>query len=117
VVRSGRFLLCKRAASKHHGGLWEFPGGKVQDGEAPDAALARELAEELGAIAKSSCRVLAEHLDSSSGFLISFVQAEIYNEPECKEHEQIGWYTPSEILELALAPADEMFARGFFGTG
>lgn len=44
----GRLLLQQRPLGKHHGGLWEFPGGKVEPGETPAAALARELAEELG---------------------------------------------------------------------
>lgn len=45
-----RVLLQRRPRAKHHGGLWEFPGGKVEDGESPAAALARELGEELGIV-------------------------------------------------------------------
>ena len=48
IVRGGRVLLSRRPPGKHLAGLWEFPGGKVEDGETPEAALAREVREELG---------------------------------------------------------------------
>jgi 8-oxo-dGTP diphosphatase len=48
LVRGGRVLLARRPEGKHLAGLWEFPGGKVEPGESPDAALVRELREELG---------------------------------------------------------------------
>ena len=50
VFRAGKLLITKRCEHVHLGGLWEFPGGKVEPGEAPIAALARELAEEIGVI-------------------------------------------------------------------
>src|SRR5690606_41282023 len=48
IERNGRILVCQRPAHKRHGGLWEFPGGKVEEGESDFDAAARELAEELG---------------------------------------------------------------------
>ena len=50
VGASGRVLLQRRPVHKHHGGMWEFPGGKVEPGETPRAALVREIAEELGVV-------------------------------------------------------------------
>src|SRR5215218_5373588 len=55
VDADGRVLLAERPAGKHLAGLWEFPGGKVQPGETPEAALIRELAEELGINTSETC--------------------------------------------------------------
>src|SRR5229473_6938596 len=55
IDADGRVLLAERPAGKHLAGLWEFPGGKVQSGETPEAALIRELAEELGIDVEESC--------------------------------------------------------------
>src|SRR5947209_19420884 len=55
IDADGRVLLAQRPPGKHLAGLWEFPGGKVHDGEAPEAALIRELAEELGIEVEVSC--------------------------------------------------------------
>src|SRR5579862_8336000 len=55
IDTDGRVLLAERPPGKHLAGMWEFPGGKVQPGETPEAALIRELAEELGIDVKESC--------------------------------------------------------------
>lgn len=55
VDTDGRVLIARRPDGKHLAGLWEFPGGKVQEGEAPEAALIRELDEELGIAVKEAC--------------------------------------------------------------
>src|SRR6187551_1904255 len=55
IDADGRVLLAERPAGKHLAGLWEFPGGKLQPGETPEAALIRELAEELGIDVHESC--------------------------------------------------------------
>src|SRR5947208_6322965 len=55
IDSDGRVLLAERPEGKHLAGLWEFPGGKVQAGETPEAALIRELAEELGIDVEASC--------------------------------------------------------------
>src|SRR3954449_11346126 len=55
VDADGRVLLAERPAGKHLAGLWEFPGGKVEAGETPEAALIRELEEELGISTKTAC--------------------------------------------------------------
>ena len=60
VDRDGKVFVQQRPADKQHGGLWEFPGGKVEMGEAPEVALVRELHEELGiAVATSAMRPLS----------------------------------------------------------
>jgi mutator protein MutT len=110
IERNGRYLLCQRPPGKRHAGLWEFPGGKVQEGESDSAAIRRELIEELGVTQSIEPLLIAEHTDESSDFLICFLRTEIDGEPECLEHASIGWFLPREIAELNLAPPDEAFA-------
>lgn len=112
VVQNGqRYLLCLRPANKRHGGLWEFPGGKVLDGETFDVATRRELTEELGVRTTTVHGEIASFQDEHSHFLIHFLQVEIDGEPVAHEHQELGWFSPAEIQELALAPADREFVH------
>lgn len=110
VVQDGqRYLLCQRAAEKRHGGLWEFPGGKVLDSETFEAATRRELTEELGV------RTIAVHgeigclQDEGSPYLIHFLQVELEGVPFPHEHQQVDWFSLADLRDLPLAPADEAF--------
>lgn len=109
VLRGGRYLLGRRPEEKRHGGLWEFPGGKLDDGEDWLAAARRELSEELGMDALSTGRVLFEAGDPGSRFVIHFVEVEASGEPVALEHAEVGWFLPDELAGLPLAPADAAF--------
>ncbi|KZN51363.1 8-oxo-dGTP diphosphatase MutT [Pseudoalteromonas luteoviolacea] len=62
IVKQGQYFVCKRSDEQHQGGLWEFPGGKVEADESVEQALARELAEEIGINVKGSTHLLTiEH--------------------------------------------------------
>lgn len=111
VRRGGRYLLGRRPAGKRHGGLWEFPGGKVRAGESDLDAAARELDEELGLAVESLGRVLGRIRDPGSPYLVVFVAVVASGEPVAREHAEVGWFTPAEAVELALAPADRRFAE------
>jgi len=113
IERDGRYLMCQRPAGKHHAGLWEFPGGKVQEGESDIDAIRRELLEELAVEPSGETLLIAEYPDETSGFLICFTETTIEAEPVCLEHASIGWFLPKEIRELDLAPADEVFCSQF----
>ena len=112
VRRDGRFLLGRRPADKRHGGLWEFPGGKVLEGESRLAAARRELAEELGL----EVVALGEHLhsvrDPGAPYVIEFIEVRARGEPVALEHSSVGWFTVAELGDMPLAPADARFAAG-----
>ena len=107
----GRILLQKRPENRSHGGLWEFPGGKIEHGERASAALVRELAEELGVA------VDPEHLseigfaDASLGtrnlLLLLYACPRWAGMPlACEAGAQIAWFVPDMLATLDMPPAD-----------
>lgn len=112
VIRRGdSYLLCRRPADKHHGGLWEFPGGKVHRGETFAKAIRRELAEELGVETGYVSEAFTSLADDESDFVIHFLRVEVEGEPTALEHEALGWFSAVEMQALQLAPADRSFSR------
>lgn len=111
VWRENRLLLCERPAHKRHGGLWEFPGGKVESGESDLEAVRRELAEELAVSVVRVGGIQFSNQDPGSEFVIEFITAEIQGEPKCLEHSALAWVGVEELLTLSLAPSDRKFAQ------
>ena len=111
IRREDRYLVCQRPQGKRHGGLWEFPGGKVEPGESLLDAAHRELTEELGVAAVSVGEPIFSAHDDGSAFVIHFVPTEIEGEPVCLEHAALRWATLAEVATLELAPSDGQFAR------
>ena len=103
-----RVLVCLRPAGKHLGGLWEFPGGKVERGESPEAALKRELREELGVDVEvlSALDPVPWHYEWGAIRLLPFYCRITSGMLTPHEHEQICWCAFSGFDELAWAPAD-----------
>ena len=114
IRRDGRFLVCRRPAHKRHGGLWEFPGGKIESGESLLDAARREMREELDIEAVGVGRTLAALRDPGSPFLIEFVEVETPDgvAPRALEHDELRWATAAELAGLDLAPSDRAFAAG-----
>jgi mutator protein MutT len=110
IERKGLLLLCQRAHHKRHGGLWEFPGGKVEAGESDLDAARREMEEELGVHVTSAGPVILSVADPGSDFVIEFLPIEIKGEPVCLEHAALEWVDEGRLLDFDLAPSDKRFA-------
>ena len=107
IYKGDCVLVARRPKHKRHGGLWEFPGGKMLGGESILDAVSRELLEELNVATVSVVDVLYSAADDE--FLIQFVRTEIDGEPAAVEHSAIRWANPSELNNLKFAPTDEAF--------
>ena len=110
VDADGRVLMCQRPQGKALAGLWEFPGGKLEPGETPEACLIRELREELGIEVASAC--LAPFVFASHGYEAFHLLMPLYlcrrweGTPQALEHPQIRWIRPAKMDELPMPPAD-----------
>jgi 8-oxo-dGTP diphosphatase len=104
----GRVLACLRPLGKHLGGMWEFPGGKVEHGEQPKAALARELREELGIEVEISGALepVAWQYETGAILLCAYRCRISRGEPVPHEHERLAWLAHHELKNLTWAPAD-----------
>ena len=110
IEREGRVLVAQRPPQKHLALKWEFPGGKVEPGEEPAAALVREIKEELG------CDITVGHALPRSIHAYATVTIELIpflcrlapgsTEPHPHEHAAVLWATPAELRTLDLAAAD-----------
>jgi mutator protein MutT len=109
IRRDLRYLVCKRPTHKRHGGLWEFPGGKLEPGESLAQAAHRELKEELNVEVISVGSTLHIERDVGSPFQIEFVEVEIAGEPTASEHESVAWLILDQLQSLELAPCDRAF--------
>ena len=106
----GRILLAQRPEGKSMAGLWEFPGGKVEPGETPEAALIRELHEELGIETWSSCLApltFASHQYDSFHLLMPvFACRKWKGIPQPREGQRLAWVKAADLGNYPMPPAD-----------
>jgi 8-oxo-dGTP diphosphatase len=104
----GSFLMARRPAGKLYAGYWEFPGGKIEQGEAPAAAIARELHEELGIDIGAACPWITRVFDYPHGtvHLRFFRVFDWKNEPHPREGQDIGWQTLDALVSGPMLPAN-----------
>ena len=111
VDLDNRILITKRPFGKPMSGLWEFPGGKVIDGESPEAALIREINEELGINIKESCLspiTFASHNYNSFHLLMPLYVCRIWQgTPISNEGQELKWVRPLDLKNYNVPPADE----------
>ena len=106
----GRVLLAQRPAGKSMAGLWEFPGGKVEPGETPEAALIRELDEELGIDTWKSCLApltFASHSYEDFHLLMPLFACRKWDgTPASREGQKLAWVKPNRLRDFPMPPAD-----------
>jgi 8-oxo-dGTP diphosphatase len=110
VDADGRVLLQQRPAGKEMAGLWEFPGGKVHAGETPEAALIRELREELGIDTSESCLApigFASHAYPKFHLLMPLFVCRVWRgQPVAHEGQALAWVRPARLADYPMPPAD-----------
>jgi 8-oxo-dGTP diphosphatase len=110
VDTDGRVLLAQRPPGKSMAGLWEFPGGKIEPGESAEAALVRELAEELGIETAESCLApltFASHAyESFHLMMLVYVCRTWQGQVRAREGQQLAWVRPLQMYDYPMPPAD-----------
>lgn len=109
--QDGRVLIAQRPEGKALAGLWEFPGGKVESGEAPEATLIRELQEELGITVKEPCLAPLTFASFAYPDFHLFMPLYVCRRWEgvvlAREHQALKWVRPNELRNFPMPPADE----------
>ncbi|MCG7276555.1 MULTISPECIES: (deoxy)nucleoside triphosphate pyrophosphohydrolase [Corynebacterium] len=107
-VDGDRVLACRKAPGKSLAGLWEFPGGKIEPGESPEEALARELSEELSltAVVGDKVTTTVHTYDFATIELTTFLCTIQSGELVLTDHDATRWVTAAEAQTLDWAPAD-----------
>lgn len=114
IVKEGRVLATRRGPGMHQAGLWEFPGGKVRDGESDEACVAREIAEELSLVVRP-IRRLAENThcyeNGPNIVLVPFLCELVGGDPAPIEHSEWRWCDADALAGLDWCPADVPIAE------
>lgn len=111
IWQDGKFLICQRPENKARALLWEFVGGKVEEGESKEEALIRECKEELNivvSVGERFAEVKHEYTDITV-HLTLFNCTITDGKPTLLEHNDLKWITPDEIENFGFCPADQVF--------
>jgi len=118
IQNEGKYFIARRGPTEKLAGYWEFPGGKVEDGESLSDCLQRELEEELGISSKIGAVVITSDYVYEHGHiqLVAMAAKIVGGKFNLTVHDQYDWLSPSEILKLNLAPADVPVAEFLLAT-
>lgn len=111
IWKNGKILLARRGKHKHLGGKWEFPGGKIEQGELAETALERELKEELGILTETQ-DFFHTNIHQYSSVIIklnAYNSAYISGDIKLIDHDRVEWVNVSELLAYDFAEADLPF--------
>ena len=110
IDRDGRVLIAQRPEGKSMAGLWEFPGGKIEEGETPEYALMRELREEIGIETRPCCFypvAVASHSYDDFHLLMPLYACRVWDGAvQAQEHKALKWVAPSALRDYPMPEAD-----------
>lgn len=110
IEKENRFLLCRRAPGRSNAGKWEFPGGKLEEGETEAQCLARELREELGVEADVG-EFVQEFLEHDGRFLINYYRVSLLNDDlTLSDHDAAEWVGREGLIMYEMTHADRQMA-------
>jgi 8-oxo-dGTP diphosphatase len=113
IVRGGRVLTARRTAPPEAAGRWEFPGGKVEPGESPEAALVREIREELGCAVEVTGWLPGEApIGERHVLTVALAVLAEDADPDPREHDEIRWLTVAELDDVDWLEPDRPFLPG-----
>lgn len=111
LFREGRLMLCRRPEGKELAGKWEFPGGKLEEGESPEQALERELREELAIDVRVGRVIDVLRAQQGRDILLMFYRCDTNDEPDTQEGALVRFVEPQTAGEMDLAPMDRLFVQ------
>ena len=117
IEQAGRFLIARRLTGTHLAGYWEFPGGKVHDGETHEAALQREIAEELNAGFFNARKIFdTSHAYPERTVELHFYRGDLTAEPQAMLGQELRWIAREEFGGLEFPPADAELIDGLINA-
>ena len=118
IIKNEKILICRRANGEKLAGLWEFPGGKLENGESLQQGLERELSEELGVRSRADIVLGRSRYTYDHGeFEVVGIQTELLDfDIKLSVHDASEWVSLNELMSYRLAPADILLAEALIKT-